>query len=258
VSSDKNLLVPAIYIRFITALIILLSVISCRKTENPFGDTLVLLAWYSLPISETSGLSYYNRDDRLLTVSDLTGRVYIISTLGEVLDSLTYQGKDPEGVAFDRNNSIIFVAEEKLNEVVELDTLGNEVNRFKVELGNLIQKHGLEGITYNPITGNLLLVSEKLPGLLIEVTRAGVEVSRRVLSFALDYSSVFFDPHNSSLWILSDESETLTRVDTTGSPIKTWKTGIKKGEGLVVDSKNGLVYIVTDDDSRLHVFKIVL
>jgi uncharacterized protein YjiK len=229
----------------------------CMKSDNPGGGNLILVAFYPFTIPETSGLTYYDSDNRLLTVSDLTGRVYVISTAGEVLDSLAYQGKDPEGIAYDRMTSRIFIVEEKSNEVVVLDTLGNEINRFEVELSNLIPRHGLEGITVNTETGNLLLVSEKFPGLLIEVTMSGEEVRRHDLNFAKDYSSVFFHPSDKSLWILSDESQSLTLCTLNGERIKTWQTGIKKGEGVVIDSKMELIYIVTDNDSGLYVFKMV-
>jgi uncharacterized protein YjiK len=245
------------HIRVIGAVLFLL-LLGCRKTEDPFGNNLILLAYYPLSISETSGLSYYDSDDRLLTVSDLTGKVYVISITGEVLDTLPFMGEDLEGVAFDRVTSQIFVVEEKTNEVIELDTNGNEVNRFKVKIDNLLPKHGLEGITVNTDNGNLLLVSEKLPGLLIEVTRSGEEIARHILNFAQDYSSVFFDPYLKNLWILSDESQSLTLCSLTGVPIQTWQTRLKKGEGLVIDSRNELIYIVTDNESGLYVFRMKL
>jgi uncharacterized protein YjiK len=237
---------------------LLLFLFGCKKTNSPEGDTLLLLAHYPLSLSEASGLSYYSSDDRLLTTSDLTGRIYIISTHGEVLDSLSFKGIDPEGIAFDADSTLIFVVDEYSGEVITLDTIGNEISRFKVEVGNFLPKHGLEGITVNTANGNLLLVSEKFPGLLIEVTRTGEEISRHTLNFAMDYSSVFFDPHTHSLWVLSDESQSLTLCTLTGIPIQTWRTGLKKGEGVVIDSKNELIYIVTDNDSGLYVFKLKL
>jgi uncharacterized protein YjiK len=245
------------HIRVVGAILLLL-LVACRKTEDPYGNNLILLAYYPLAISETSGLSYYNSDDRLLTVSDLTGKVYVISLSGEVLDSLPFTGEDIEGVAFDKLTSQIFVVDEKSNEVIELDTNGSEVNRFKVDLNNLLPKHGLEGITVNTDNGNLLIVSEKLPGLLIEVTKSGEEIARHTLTFALDYSSLFFDPFLKSLWILSDESQSLTLCSLTGVRIKTWQTRLDKGEGLVIDSRNELIYIVTDNESGLSVFRMKL
>lgn len=245
------------HIRVIGAILLLL-LVGCRKPEDPHGNNLILLAYYPLSISETSGLSYYDSDDRLLTVSDLTGKVYVISITGEVLDTLPFKGVDLEGVAFDKATSQIFVVDEKSNEVTELDTLGNEVNRFKVELDNILPKHGLEGITVNTDNGNLLLVSEKLPGLLIEVTKSGEEIARHTLNFAQDYSSLFFDPYLKNLWILSDESQSLTLCSLTGVRIKTWQTRLEKGEGLVIDSRNELIYIVTDNESGLYVFRMKL
>lgn len=253
----KFFLTSAYHIRVVGAILLLL-IVGCRKPEDPHGNNLILLAYYPLPISEASGLTYYDSDDRLLTVSDLTGMVYVISTTGEVLDTLPFIGEDLEGVAFDSGTSQIFVVDEKSNEVIELDTIGNEVNRFKVNLDNLFPGHGLEGITVNSDNGNLLLVSEKLPGLLIEVTKSGQEIARHTLNFAQDYSSVFFDPYLKNLWILSDETQSLTLCSLSGVQIKSWQTRLEKGEGLVIDSRNELIYIVTDNESGLYVFRMKL
>jgi len=70
--------------------------------------------------------------------------------------------------------------------------------------------------------------------------------------FVDHYSSVYFDHETNLLWILSDDSKTLTQTTLQGIPIITYNTGVKKGEGVIVDSKNSTVYIITDSNSSLY------
>ncbi|MCD4665409.1 MAG: SdiA-regulated domain-containing protein [Bacteroidales bacterium] len=227
----------------------------CKKQEAiDVPDKLKLLLQYQINIPELSGLSQFNVEDKFITVSDKQNKVYLISNTGEVLKILDYTGDDLEGVTFDTLTSTIFVVEEKKKEVVQLDSNGFELNRFTIDINNSEIKHGPEGITYNPYNNHFYIVNEKLPAALIEMTLTGEIVRINSLSFAKDYSSLFYDQKDSSLWILSDQSKTITKCDLNGNKIKTWSTGIDKGEGLIVDSGNSKIYIVTDNDSHLYIF----
>jgi uncharacterized protein YjiK len=233
-------------------ILIFLSALACKKDKTA-DDHLHLIVQYYIDVPECSGLCVYTGNS-FLTVSDSLSKVYVINQLGNVLDSLSYIGHNLEGVTFNPVTGQIFVVEENSNEVVELDSLGNEVSRFHVELDNQLVKHGLEGISCSPVIGHLFIVSEKYPGLLIELTAIGEEICRKELSFADDYASVFFDEVQNKLWILSDDSETLSRCDLSGNAEKTWQTGVKKGEGVVVDSVNSRIYIITDSNSAIYTF----
>lgn len=232
--------------------LLILVLFACKKDKQD-PDQLALLSSYIVIVPECSGLCDYIGNS-FLTVSDSLSKVYVIDRQGIVLDSLLYEGNNLEGVTFDPINRHIFVVEENTNEVVELDSLGNELNRFSVQVNNFIVKHGLEGITFDASSNHLFLVSEKSPGSLFEMTLDGQQLSRRELSFAEDYSSIYFDNNQNKLWILSDDSGTLTRCDLFGNSEKIWLTNIKKGEGLVVDSPNNKVYIISDKASQLFVF----
>lgn len=226
---------------------------SCKKEDPANENKLTLITQWPINIPETSGLSNFH-DGTFLTISDSLSKVYQINSSGKILKSLEYEGKNTEGIAYDPVAREIFVVEEKTNEVVQLDTNGLEVNRFSVPLNNQLEKHGLEGISYNPSNDHLYVVSEKLPSILFEIAKDGTVIESHELNFATDYSSVFYDPNQNLLWILSDESETLTQATLQGSPIKTYNTGVKKGEGVVVDSKNSRIYIVTDSNSSIYTF----
>lgn len=225
-------------------------IISCNKEDPEDENKLIILSQVPVDIPETSGLANF-QDDHFLTISDSLSVVYLINSDGEIIKTLDYVGDDTEGIAFDPTNNEIFIVEEKTNEIVQLDTTGFEVNRFAVELDNLLTKHGLEGITYNPTNNHLYAVSEKYPSLLFELSKEGDLIQSSEMRFAEDYSSVYYDAFLDVLWILSDDSETLSKTTLEGSLIISYSTGIKKAEGVVVDSENSRIYIITDFNSSL-------
>ncbi len=212
------------------------------------------LSYNVLNIPETSGLSYYKFENTLLTVSDHSDRVYIITFDGEVLDSLIYEGKNLEGVVWDAQHSHIYVVEEHTNEVVQLDTIGNELTRFAIELNNSDPKHGLEGISINPQTGHLFVVSEKSPSILFELKTDGEIVNQNYLDFMEDYSSVFYEETEDKLWILSDQSSLLVKCDLSGNPLEYFNTGVKDAEGNVIDKATSTARVVTDASNALFTF----
>lgn len=227
---------------------------NCKKDEEDDGITLKRVEQFQVMIPELSGLAPYNSLNEFVTISDNKSNVYIISNTGETIKTFDFTGEDLEGVAYDSISSSFFIIEEKKKEVIHLDSNGIEQNRFPININNTDERHGPEGITFNPDNNHIYIVNEKLPSLLIEMTLTGEVVRETTLSFADDYSSIYYDHKDSSLWVLSDESRTLTKCDLFGNPYNTWNTGIDKGEGLIVDSENLMIYIVSDNNSRLYQF----
>ena len=191
---------------------------------------------------------------KFLTVDDNLSKVHVISNTGNIIRTLSFTGDDLEGVTYVPNDSSIYIVEEKKKEIVKLDTTGNEILRFPVSLNNTDAKHGLEGISYNPTNGHLFVVSEQSPSLLMEMTLAGEIIATHELSFAQDYSAGYFDTRDSSLWILSDKSKIVAKCDLQGNPVQQYSTGLEKFEGLIVDSKNGNIYLINDNTNILYVF----
>ena len=243
--------------RFLMAIISLLFLIimdGCKKNNDVHYHPLNLVSQYHASVTGISDLSAYKTGNEFLTVSDTLARVYVISMTGDLIRMLNYSGNDLEGVTYVPLNSSIYILEEKRKEVVRLDTNGNETLRFPVKVENIFEKHGPEGITYNPYNDHLYIVTEKLPALLIEMDLTGQVYAEHELTFALDYSAVYFDPLDGSLWILSDESGIVARCDLSGNPIIRYKTGIQKGEGLFVDSGSSEIYIASELNDMLFVF----
>ena len=225
----------------------------CGDKNQDENLPLNLLAQYPVDIPGISDLSLY-KNDEFLTVSDTLGKIFVISITGDVIKSLNYSGEDLEGITFDLFDSSIFVVEEKNKEIVKLDINGNEFYRFPFEVNNIFEKHGPEGISFNPVNDHLFVVNEKYPSLLVDMTLYGEVVDTNRLTFAKDYSAVFYDPLDGSLWILSEESEILAKCDLSGNPVKRYITGIKKAEGLIVASGVSRIYITSEQTNTLYVF----
>ena len=225
------------------------------KMGNRNSNGLKLISTYNLDFPECSGLENFFNTNQFLSVSDKTNKVYLISNQGSIIKEFPYTGHDVEGVAFDSIKGRIYVAEEKRAEIVELDIEGNEICRNPVDIRIKSIKHGLEGITYNYQNNHLYVVNEKDPPLLMELTTKGELLYSYPLSFAKDYSSVYYDHASNALWILSDESEMLAKCNLKGQIIQKYKTGISKGEGVVVRPEKRLIYIVCDTENKLYVFE---
>jgi uncharacterized protein YjiK len=227
---------------------------SCSNNNSDDYKVLHLISQYPVDIPGISDLSSFINENEFLTVSDTLDKVYIMSLTGDVISTLNYTGNDLEGVTYVPSDSSIFVVEEKKKEIIKLDLDGNEILRFPVEVNNLFVKHGPEGLTYNSANEHLYVVNEKFPALLIEMTLSGEVVDSSELTFAKDYSAVFYDPKDGSLWILSEESELLVKCDLSGNVVNRYNTGITKGEGLVVDSEHSWIYISSEEKNTLYVF----
>lgn len=231
-------------------LVLLALLPACKDEPEPPLKHLSFISRVQLNVHEASGLAVFSQE-MFLTVSDSVSKIYLVDLNGKVVATLGFSGKNLEGVAYDPAGPFIYVVEENDNQVVRMDTAGKELGRFHVPLDNADPRHGLEGITHNPKNGRLYVVSEKDPALLFELSATGELIDTHPLDFAKDYSSVFYDAHEDVLWILSDDSGTLTKTTLKGEALATYLTGVEKGEGVIVDSKASRVYIVTDTDSSL-------
>ncbi|MEO0468493.1 MAG: SdiA-regulated domain-containing protein [Bacteroidota bacterium] len=236
--------------------VLLLTVfIACSRTD-PTPESLVLLSTHSLPLNEPSGLSVANTSGQLLSVSDEDNRIYRINTEGALLATLTYTGDDLEGVTQDPLSRTIWVVEEKERVVVELDVNGNEQKRISiVDVIPAETDNFLEGISYH--NGTLYIVTEKNPKQLLLLDVATEEITDMYnLDFASDLSGISYDSSGPYLWILSDESKTVSRCNLQGEVDKSFQLDFEKGEGVAADPATGRLFIVNDASAELYVFEL--
>ncbi|MEM6344843.1 MAG: SdiA-regulated domain-containing protein [Bacteroidota bacterium] len=225
--------------------------LACDRNPTPEPISLNLVETLAMAIDEPSGLSLSN--DQLLSVSDDDNKVYRINpTTGTVVATLNYEGDDLEGVVQNQQDNSIWIVEESRQELVKLDVNGTAQDTFAIPFTQMESNHGLEGATLDPATERLYLITEKDPAQLLVVDFGGNILENYALNFALDYSGISFDPSQNQLYILSDESQTITRCNLQGEKLETYRIDATKAEGIAVDVPNKRVYVASDLNSELY------
>jgi uncharacterized protein YjiK len=239
---------------FITAAT-LLHFTSCNSASTLISaGKLTLISSHQLTVSEPSDLSLSDVQGEFFTVSDETGKIYRISSEGVTLETLNYTGDDLEGITY--HEGYLYAAEEEFRQIVKLDMDGYEKSRKTIDISVRTVNKGLEGLTCDSNSNRFFAVTEQ-PGLLIEIDSELNKISETDLTFAEDYSGIFFDSRSDSLWILSDESHTVTKCDFRGSPQKSYSIDeIEQPEGIAIDFSLGRIYFVCDKSSRLYVYRM--
>lgn len=256
----KSQLVPtkcgfALHTFVFTVIAGLLILGACTKQKKETQAILDPLEVYTVTIPETSDLSFGSSTDILYTVSDRTAKVYKITTKGKVLSELKYTGSDLEGVCY-TENQFIFVAEERLRKIIKLDLQGNQIseNAIPVEIND--ENQGLEGISFATFNKHFFILNETNPGLLIETDESMNVIDTYSLSFAEDYSGICVDNVNQQLWIVSDESASVTKCTLQGELIESYRIPVTNAEGIAFNPVTNELYIISDSEARLYLFQI--
>ena len=246
-----------------------------------------------LGLNEPSRLTLNRDGSALFTVSDDTKAIFRINLKGRVsvTDSFILGLDDLEGIVMRRDDSELLVVQEESNSVVVVD-LNIRSERFRRPLSamtnyNTIAHHfpdppdnnGLEGITVNTSNDHVVVVKECHPGLLIELDSSLTTILSTRMLYAkqgfvhpklkadkLDFSGLSYDSSSDTLWIVSDKGECLFQYDWTRDTVLqrldlTISTGdkpkrIRKPEGVAFDPDRKKLYVVSDRDAELYVFKL--
>ncbi len=209
-----------------------------------------------IPIPEPSGLDLSFNEKGFWVVSDQNSKVYLIDSWGEEIKSFEVMGEDLEGITV-VNDSMLAIVLERTGEIVILDTSGNEMNRATLNLEGELNS-GLEGITYYPEKKIFYVLNEKNPGLLITLDENLIEQRRDTLNFAKDFSGIFFDDKDNTLWILSDENQEIYKTDLGGKVIREFKIKVKQPEGIALNKDRTKLFLVSDVTGNLYVFDLEL
>jgi uncharacterized protein YjiK len=243
-------------IKFILpSLLILFLLYACSKQKKDNLTLLSLLEVYAVNIPETSDLSFGSSADILYTVSDRTAKVYKITNQGKVLSELSFTGSDLEGVSY-VGNEFLYVAEERLRKIIKLDLQGNQQSEKTIPVEKNDENQGLEGISYASFNKHFYLLNEKNPALLIETDENLNVLNSYPLSFANDYSGICVDNVNQQLWIVSDESASVTKCTMKGELIVSYRIPVSNPEGIAFNPITNDLYVISDTEARLYLFKI--
>ena len=231
------------------------SALTCKEVKKENSPE--LLTFYisePIPVPEPSGIDLSFDEKAFWVVSDQNSKVYLIDSWGREIKSFKVEGEDLEGITV-LNDSTLAVVLERTREVVIVDTAGNEIKRAPLNLDGELNS-GLEGITYNPDKKNFYVLNEKKPRLLVTLDENLVELKQDTLSFAKDFSGLFFDGNDNTLWLLSDESQEIYKTDLSGKVIQEFRINVKQPEGITINKERTKLYLVSDVTGNLYVFSL--
>lgn len=236
---------------FLIAVSLLASGVS--RAADPALKTLHLAETHPLTITEPSDLTIDETGKILWTVTNKPARVYQLDLSGNVTKTLNYVGQDLEGIAYDQASRSLWVTEERTRELVHLSMEGDVLGRTPLDLAGK-PNHGPEGVCLDD-KGRMFMLNEKQPGLFVELDKNHAITKRVPLSFAGDYSGITWDRKKGCFWIVSDESQTLFLWTKSKGILGQFPLGYPKAEGVAVDEAARAVYIVSDSENKLFVYR---
>jgi uncharacterized protein YjiK len=235
---------------------------------------------------EPSGLTLA-RDGTLWTVSDDTRRLFHIDPQGALLGKIDIGNRGLEGITVDAAGHL-WAVDEDSGKILHYDPeTGEEILEQKVEDVDgfcAVEKwfegngnNGLEGIAFDPVRSEFLLLKESEPGLLIAVSDqmdriVSVDLLDRTHGFSdndradrkLDFSGIGYDSLRDLFWIVSDEARRVYLFDRRrGRAVASFPLlledehrEVKKAEGIALDSTGTRLFVVSDKDARLYVYRV--
>ena len=207
-----------------------------------------------LAIREPSGLVYNKNTGTLFTNSDGNDAdIFEIDTNGVLQNTLPVKGADFEGITFNATYDTIYVVEETDWKIVKYTLDGTRISEINVS-HQAGQTSGLEGITIDHQNGHIFALHEKNNPELIEFTRSGQEISRTTLSFSSDISGITIHPIWQTLFIVSDEGQTLNEVTKSGEFLRSWYIPLDQAEGVTFGADEHTIYMVSDRGNKLYEF----
>lgn len=234
-----------------------LVVISCSDRNSDDGggdlkDDLELLSTFDVAIAEPSGLTINTAGTVLYTVSDHTAQVYSLTTEGSVMQTFSYKGNDLEGVSTFKRNKLL-LAEERTKELVEFDMTTGSFTKHRINYKNNDENSGIEGVAFAENLNAIFILNEKNPGKLLRL-RSDYSVSVGYdLTFASDYSGIFYDNELKELWIVSDQNKTLNKCTLKGVLIESYSIKVTQAEGIAI--ANDKIYMISDAEEKLYIYK---
>lgn len=233
-------------------------------------STYQLTATYNLPLpaaAEASAVTWNWDNGNMFVLGDEGETLVEVTRAGATVSTMSLSGfGDTEGLTYIGNGQFV-IAEERLQDVFLLTYVaGGSVNRGtlqSVSLGPTIGNIGLEGISYEPGTGDFFVVKEKDPQAVYQASlnfAAGTGTVTGLFTPALGVAdlsdiqvlstvaSLQGTADQDNLLIFSQEASKLLEVSRTGQVLSEFDLSAITGnaEGVTIDS-NGVIYIVAEE-----------
>ncbi|MDG9669027.1 SdiA-regulated domain-containing protein [Hahella sp. CR1] len=244
-------------------------------------------------LTEPSGLTL-DANGGLWTVSDDTAKLFLLDHQGQVLKSIEAPASGFEGVAYDPEHRRLIAVKEESNAFFIFDLASGEpvAQRRLSDFEDFAQSatffaqtkenKGLEGIAWNPADASIYAIKEGDPGVLLHLSG---DLSKVISSVKLvetgvsdddialddiDYSGLTVIPEHNLLAIVSDKAARIYFYDLTSGRVKSsaalTKPGkkpgklkpVRKAEGVAYDPASQSLYVISDKDAELYVYKVVI
>ena len=244
--------------------------------------------------SEPSGLDIAPSGDGLVSVSDDTGALFLLSETGEIRERIDLGDRTDglEGIAWDLARDRFLAVREDSAEIIEIgwDRPANLARHplskmkgydaiaqaFETGGGN----DGLEGLALVPEVDTVVVIKENHPRLMLELTSDLREIRGALplsadLGFVcpetsdhdLDVSGIDYDPHRGAFWISSDTGRCAFLFDPRRGKAIAFdlfrethgkRHSLHNVEGIAISDDGTRLFVVSDDgkDSLLASFQI--
>jgi uncharacterized protein YjiK len=206
-------------------------------------------------MDEPSGLALDPDKQHLWIVSDTKGSAYKTDLKGEIIEKIKIKGKDLEGIAINATADTIVVVDESKQSVNWYDLNGERTKVLKLNIA-MDKNSGLEGIDIDPSTGDIYLVNEKRPRMLVKLKADGKMISQNKIEALSDISSVLYEPEKDRIWMMSDIDRKIMIFNKDLKPLIQIPIDIIQMEGMAVDFDKKMLYIISDKEEELHVFHL--
>lgn len=204
----------------------------------------------SVNIPEPSDICYNPKTDTFFIVSD-NGILFETDKEGQVLRKVNDKGADYEGVFSDDKNTYALSETHRTIAVYDNESL-RKIRTLSIPYSGARNK-GFEAITFNKSKNSFIVLTEKDPLLLFELD-SDFKVKNQIdlAAVASDISAATW--HNDFLWLLSDESMLLLKLNPlTYEVVEKWSLPVINPEGLTFDAAGNLM-ITCDDMQRIYYF----
>ncbi|MBL3520470.1 SdiA-regulated domain-containing protein [Arcobacter lanthieri] len=222
-----------------------------------------------------SGITYSPKTDTLFAITNSPRDIYELNKSGEVLRKIDLEGfRDTEDITYIKDDMFAVVDEElsgafivNINNNTKVIDIKDSNKKFMINVRTL-ENFGLEGISYNKNKDILYLVNERNPKKIITVkgfindTPIVIKEKFEIVEdndYLGDFSAIYFDDISKNIYILSEESALLGRVDDKKNFSKYLdlsdnevSSGMTAPEGITKDEK-GNIYIVGEPNLFLSI-----